>query len=294
MSLIENPSCPACGDTRATRVGSRDALHLVRCAGCTLIYSHPPPVTSIRERYVDEYDLAAHFADWEPRKRLLYVRRLRAMGAPQSSRRRLCDVGCGDGQFLRVAAESGWQPFGIELNPPAARRSRERGFQVALGTIEELSDLPWGEFDVVTSWDVLEHTPTPREFVRRIRRLVKPDGTVVITTLNVRSLAYFVFGLTWSMVVDDHFTYWNKRSLCGLVESEGFRVESCSTFGLGRDFVSLLDRRKPRPAASAGPTAPPSPRWDVNGVVVAVENVANAFFRIAGAGVGISVTLRPE
>jgi SAM-dependent methyltransferase len=290
----DRASCPACNEAAATAVGNRGALHLVRCNQCTLIYSSPPPIAAVREKYLAEYDLAAHFAEWEPRKRLLYDRRLRALAAPAPDRRRLCDVGSGDGQFLQVAAESGWQPFGIELNPPAARRCRERGFDVAEGTIEELDDLPWQSFDVVTSWDVLEHTPTPREFVRRIRRLVKNDGRVVITTLNVASLAYYVYGLEWSMVCDDHFTYWNKRSLCTLVESEGFRVSSCTTFGLGRDFVSFLDRGNGQaPVATTGAGAPVR-RWDVNGVVVGAENMLNALLRVVGAGVGISVTLRPR
>lgn len=275
-------------------MGSRGSLHLVRCRRCTLIYSWPPPIAEVREKYLDEYDLAAHFGEWEARKRLLYDRRLRALAAPAPDRRRLCDVGSGDGQFLKAAAESGWQPFGIELNPPAARRCRERGFEVAEGTIEELDDLPWHSFDVVTSWDVLEHTPTPREFVRRIRRLVKDDGRVVITTLNVASLAYYVYRLEWSMVCDDHFTYWNRRSLSTLVESEGFSVASCSTFGLGRDFVSFLDRGNNQAPAATSAASAPARHWDVNGVVVAAENTLNALMRVVGAGVGISVTLSPR
>jgi len=292
MMSMSQAVCPGCQHEGTTPVGSRGSLHLVRCTHCTLVYSHPLPVAAVRAKYVEQYDLADHFADWEPRKRVLYDRRLGAMPRPVGGRRRLCDVGCGDGQFLVAAAESGWQPFGIELNPPAAQRTRDRGFEVAEGTIEEIADLPWNEFDVVTSWDVLEHTPTPREFVRRMRRLVKPDGTVVLTTLNVRSLAFLVFRLNWSMVVEDHFTYWNRRSLTMLVESEDFRVTSCSTFGLGRDFVAALDRRG-RKKAAAGVVSSPAPRWDVNRMVVAAENLANAAFRMTGAGVGIAVTLRP-
>lgn len=280
-----------------TAVGRRGVLSLVKCGGCTLVYSWPQPIAAVTEKYLEQYDLAEHFSGWEPRKKVLYDRRLQALGAPPPGRTRLCDVGCGNGQFLAVAAECGWTPAGIELNPPAAAHSRARGFDIYEGLLEQLDDLPWGTFDVVTSWDVLEHTPTPREFMRRVRRLVKSDGRVVVTTLNVASLAFRAFGLEWSMVCDDHFTYWNRRSLVGLVESAGFRVVSCTTFGLGRDFVARLDRRPPPSAAPevAVPLgeAAPERRWDVNGWVVAAENVANVALNLSGTGVGISVTMTP-
>jgi 2-polyprenyl-3-methyl-5-hydroxy-6-metoxy-1,4-benzoquinol methylase len=290
----DSPRCPACEAIMATRVGERGPLHLVRCTACTLIYSWPQPVAAVHSKYVDELDLAEHFADWEPRKRVLYDRRLRAIGPPVNGANRLCDVGCGNGQFLTVAAAAGWAPTGIELNPPAAAHSRARGYDVYEGLLEDLDDLPWGTFDVVTSWDVLEHTPTPREFVRRVRRLVKPDGRVILTTLNVGSLAFRVFGLGWSMVCDDHFTYWNRRSLVGLADSEGLRISSCTTFGLGRDFVAKLDRRdSAHPVAETSAASTVAPRWDVNGWVIAAENVANIALNLSGTGVGISVTMTP-
>jgi len=288
----EHAVCPVCAQLGASLVGRRESLQLVRCRACTLIFTFPPPVEAVAHKYVHDYDLAEHFAEWLPRKRVLYESRLQSLPAPTPGRNRLCDVGCADGQFLIAARERGWHVFGVELNPPAAARSREQGIEVAEGTLEALDDLPWGTFDLVTSWDVLEHTPTPRDFVRRLRRLVKPDGLVVVTTLNVASLVYAVFGLEWSMICEDHFTYWNRRSLRRLARLEGFEATSCHTFGLGRDFVTRLDR-KTVPAPPSVP-APMARRWDVNPLVVAAERVVNAGFRHFGGGVGLVAELTPS
>ena len=265
-----------------------------RCGRCDLVFVYPQPRERVRAKYVGEYDLAAHFGAWAPRKRVLYDRRLAELPSPSPGRSRLCDVGCADGQFLALAAERGWQIHGVELNPPAAEAARARGARIAVGVIEEVDDLPWGQFDVVTSWDVLEHTPDPRPFSERLVRLLAPGGTLVVTTLNYDSLVRRCFGLNWSMVCEDHFTYWNAGSLRALFESHGLRLVRASSFGLGRDFVTLLDRfwaRSRQPTASVPqPEVAGGSSWDVNPGVLAVENAFNRLLNLTGAGVGVEAT----
>ncbi len=295
--------CPACGSTRARFLGETQDLRFHRCGACTLVYVSPPPRERVRQKYVGEYDLAEHFGAMAGRKRVLYEGRLARLPRPQPGRNRLCDVGCADGQFLELAASRGWRPFGIELNPPAAAAARARGAEVAVGVLEEIDDLPWGQFDLVTSWDVLEHTPDPGPFSDRLVRLLAPGGTLVVTTLNYDSLVRHAFGWTWSMVCEDHFTYWNAASLRALFEQRGMTLQSASSFGLGRDFVVVLDRigarrraRTPeggQPAALQG-TPGPAATWDVNPVVLAVERACNWLLDTTGSGVGVeAIFCRP-
>ena len=160
--------------------------------------------------------------------------------------------------------------------------------------LEELDDLPWGTFDVVTSWDVLEHTPTPRQFAERLARLLAPDGTLAVTTLNVASLAWWCFGMRWSMVCEDHFTYWNRRSPLSLFATLGLAVRDVEIFGLGRDFVSVLDRWRGRSAPAPAPVASSDDEgggWDVRPSVLRVEEVVNRLVNAYGGGVGIGVIL---
>jgi SAM-dependent methyltransferase len=300
MNAARDARCPACGAGDAAYVGANAQVSLVACPACTLVYSHPQPRERVREKYIGQYDLAEHFGALEPRKRELFERRLDSLPAPRTGADRLCDVGTGDGQFLELARARGWRPFGIELNGPAARRAEQRGATMWQGTIEDLPDLPWETFDLVTSWDVLEHTPDPRPFATAVARLLAPGGTLVLTTLNLGSLAYRCFGTRWSMVGEDHFTYWNRRSLTTLFESLGLRVDEVYTFGLGRDFVAFLDRRRsvaaasPKDADASGThqPAPPARGWDVNPAVLATEAVLNAAFRLFGGGVGLGLRLK--
>jgi SAM-dependent methyltransferase len=283
--------CPACGSPEAAPFAESRDLTLRRCRNCSLVYSDPQPRGGVRLKYLHEYDLAEHFGAMAPRKRVLFERRLSRLPAPSPGRDRLCDVGCADGQFLELARSRGWKPFGVEMNPPAAARARDRGAVVFEGVFEEIEDLPWGTFDLVTSWDSLEHTPDPRGFAERLVRLLAPGGILALTTLNRRSLAWLVFRMHWSMVVEDHFTYWDARSLRLLSDSLGLRVIDIEIFGLGRDFVGLLDLwRSRRSAAAKMPLRSPG-GWDTSSTVLRVEGALNAVLRRIGGGVGIGMTL---
>jgi SAM-dependent methyltransferase len=263
---------------------------------CDLIYSNPQPVESVRDMYLYEYDLAAHFGEVEQRKRVLFDRRLQSLGPPPFDGARLCDVGCGDGLFLQMAATAGWEPFGIEMNPPAADVARRRGAVVFQGTAEEVENLPLGSFDVVCSWDAIEHTPTPREFAMRLAALARRDnGRVVVSTLNTSSLVSRITGMRWRMIREGHFTYWNESSLTRLHESVGLDVTHVGFFGLGRDLVAVLDRLRSErvgtaPATGGAPGAGSS--WDTKAPVLLAERTANFLLDRAKLGVGIIVQSR--
>ncbi len=241
-------------------------------------------------KYLAEYDLAAHFSARAVRKQVLFERRLERIGAPTPGGR-LWDVASGDGQFLALAREHGWEVSGVELNPAAADRARTRGLPVEEGLFEEMEELPWGEVDVVTSWDTLEHTPRPRAFADKLARLLRPGGRLHLTTLNRHALVGRCFGMQWSMVVEDHFTYWSRRSLVALAERAGLQVTQVHSFGLGRDFFRWLDRRS-KPVQATGSSGVASADWSSRRPVLMAETMANHALDLTGLGVGIAIEAR--
>jgi 2-polyprenyl-3-methyl-5-hydroxy-6-metoxy-1,4-benzoquinol methylase len=274
-------------------VGNKGSLVLWKCLACTLVFTHPPPTMDVERKYLEEYNLATYFAAVAPRKRVLFSRRLKLL---KEQRRgggfRLCDVGCAGGQFLELARGDGWEAFGIEMNPPAAKRARETGAVVFEGALEQLDCLPWGTFDVVTCWDVLEHTPTPRVFVEKLSHLLVPEGVLVLTTLNWNALVRLALGMRWSMIVEDHFTYWTDHALRRLMEREEMHCLASESFGLGRDLVWPLDRvaatiRSVRRSGNRAGTRRAGVVWDTHPAILGIETAANTVLRAIGAGVGL-------
>lgn len=285
--------CPGCGGHRWKPAFTARGIYCVGCLDCGLVYSNPQPRDRVLEKYLKEYDLAEHFGDYEARKSSLIGRRLDRIGAPPPGRSRLCDVGCGDGLFLELARDRGWEVLGIELNPPAAERVRGRGIDVVEGEVERMEDLPWGMFDVVTGWDTIEHTPEPRVFLGKMVRLMAPVGRLHLTTLNRRSLVARAFGARWSLVVEDHFTYWDQRSLRELAHQVGLAVLHERSGGLGRDFVRWVDVLRRVKASSSSTVTGGTPSrpsdWGASPAILRAESALNRLLDATATGVEIEI-----
>jgi SAM-dependent methyltransferase len=84
------------------------------------------------------------------------------------------DFGCGAGYLLSLLGAR--EAVGVEPNEAARRDASERGLRVVAGT----SELPEAFADVVISNHALEHTLHPLEELTGIRRVLKPDGRLVL------------------------------------------------------------------------------------------------------------------
>lgn len=94
---------------------------------------------------------------------------------------RLLDVGCGAGMFCQLAAARGATVAGLDATEPLLAIARERvpGGDFRLGDME---DLPFaGEpFDAVTGFNAFQFASSPLNALRQARRVLKPEGTLVI------------------------------------------------------------------------------------------------------------------
>jgi SAM-dependent methyltransferase len=127
----------------------------------------------------------------------LLARRIRWDCPPWRGRGRYLDVGCGSGSVLGVAQALGWQVAGVEVDEAAARKARRFSPRVHAG---DLLGAPFaaGEFDVVTSFHVLEHVPDPVAAVRRMLEWLDRDGLLVLEVPNAGGLGARLFGRAWS------------------------------------------------------------------------------------------------
>jgi 2-polyprenyl-3-methyl-5-hydroxy-6-metoxy-1,4-benzoquinol methylase len=102
-------------------------------------------------------------------------------------RGRVLDIGTAGGSFLKVAADRGWQVDGCEPNVWLCEWANAHyGLGIRPGTVFE-QEYPAAAFDVVTLWDVLEHTPDPRRVIEECQRLLKPGGLLVINYPDIGS-----------------------------------------------------------------------------------------------------------
>lgn len=151
---------------------------------------------------------------------------------------KLLDLGCGVGIFLKLAKNDGWDVMGTDVSGFAVRYAREKfGVEALQGTLEALR-LPAESFDAVSLWDTIEHMEDPLANLREVRRLLKPDGIVILDTPNeaalLRAIARLLHRLslgTFQYPVRKiyhqyHLYYYNRETIGRLLEAAGFTVLS--------------------------------------------------------------------
>jgi 2-polyprenyl-3-methyl-5-hydroxy-6-metoxy-1,4-benzoquinol methylase len=136
---------------------------------------------------------------------------------------RLLDVGCGNGDFLEIARQAGWQAQGVDLDPAAAATARARGFDVRVGGIDALQDKS-GTFDMVTLCHVIEHVPDPPAVLASARSLLKPGGRLWIETPNVDSFGAAAYGACWrDLDPPRHLVIFSRGALEERLRAAGFK-----------------------------------------------------------------------
>jgi len=237
--MLESAPCNLCGAADADPVCTGrdwaadvpDAVAMVRCRRCGLMYLRPRPTPeAIGRFYPPDYapfrpaveDERWAVMRWMRRRKLAQRRELVERYSGRT-RGRLLDVGCSTGLFLHEMALAGWQAQGVELTPSAVRYARERfGLQVFEGMLED-APLADRAFDAVTFWDVLEHVYSPADALARSAALLAPGGLVAINVPNWDSLDRRLFGRHWQgFDPPRHLYVFTRATLEALLRRAGF------------------------------------------------------------------------
>lgn len=166
----------------------------------------------------DLVDMEANYW-WHVGRRHL-IRSLLDRALEPSSSPRILDVGCGAGGNLDLLASYG-KVCGVEPAGPGLEGCRARGLgpdRVVEGTADALP-FEAGQFDLVTTFDVLEHLDDDLAAMREISRVLRPGGLVFVTVPAYRFL--------WS--VHDEALGHRRRYMASevhrLLNAAGFTVE---------------------------------------------------------------------
>ena len=134
------------------------------------------------------------------------------------------DVGTAGGSFLAVAQRNGWEVAGCEPNRWMAEWGKEHySIDIVPGTIFDMG-LEDESFDVVTLWDVIEHTPDPTTVLEECRRVLKPGGLLVVNIPDIGSLVSRLMGRRWVFLLSIHLYYFTVQTLREMLKKTGFKM----------------------------------------------------------------------
>ena len=247
---MEQAPCNLCGSLKTRllfrasdlRFENEGLFNLVQCQQCGLVYLNPRPTKAEIARYYRHYhDGFTNDAWWQRRQleRLREVERRREVG-------RLLDVGCGKGEFLRVARGKGWRCFGVEISPQASNDARRMGLDVATGAFEDVG-YPDRFLDVITMYHVLEHLHDPREALGKAYQLLKSGGLLVVAVPNFDSLQAKIFRQRWyHLDAPRHLYHFTPRTLKMLLHEAGFKVLEARWFSVEQDWAGIAGSIHPK------------------------------------------------
>lgn len=98
---------------------------------------------------------------------------------------RVLDAAAGEGLFSEPLKAAGYDVTPVDIDPS---RLEARGWKATKADLNQPLPFGAGEFDFVVSSETIEHLENPFQFVRECHRVLKPGGTLVLTTPNVMDL----------------------------------------------------------------------------------------------------------
>jgi 2-polyprenyl-3-methyl-5-hydroxy-6-metoxy-1,4-benzoquinol methylase len=158
---------------------------------------------------------------------------------------RILDVGCGEGALLWTAQQLGLEPHGCDLAANAVLLARQLlGTEHIHATTIDQLPYPPAFFDCIAGLEVLEHLPNPLPFLEATHQLLKPEGTLLLTTPNrfrFFAVAKRLLGLPHSNTdyPPHHYTRWSAYALGKLL---GRYYQSVKLGSLPYAFESDLGR----------------------------------------------------
>jgi SAM-dependent methyltransferase len=225
-----------------SRISQANGLDVIECLLCGFRHVVPLPEPRTleaiyREKYYrdEKPTFLAHAAEDQQWAELAQNDRLDVFERLlPAKRRRLLDIGCGPGFFLRTAKTRGWRALGVEPSRQAASHARGLGLEVAEGFFNAESAPGFGRFDAIQLNNVLEHVPDPASVLLEARALVEPGGLLCVNVPNDYSPFQIAARATttrseWWVAPKHHLNYFTFDSLAGLLQRLDFKVAERTT-----------------------------------------------------------------
>lgn len=213
-----------------------------------LLKTHPQPAIENLSRYYESDDYISHTDGKRSLfEKLYHTVKLKALRDKiklvegfNPKKGKLLDIGAGTGDFLVMAQKNGWEIKGIEPSLKAKGIAETKGVTFVNG----LSELKDHSIDVITMWHVLEHVPDVEAQITELKRIVKPEGTIIIAVPNYKSYDALHYGIFWAAYdVPRHLWHFSKTSIKLLFAKQGMELVKILPMKFDSFYVSLLSEK---------------------------------------------------
>jgi predicted SAM-dependent methyltransferase len=218
---------------------SGETFQLILDEELQLLKTHPQPAPEALGRYYESDDYISHTDG----KRTLFEKlyhtvkqkalrdKIRLIESLSNMKGNLLDVGAGTGDFLVEAKKNNWAITGISVS---------KGVEF----VENLTAIESNSQDVITMWHVLEHVPDLENEISELKRILKPDGVLVVAVPNYKSYDAKYYGQYWAAYdVPRHLWHFSKISIKKLFAVQNMELIKVLPMKFDSFYVSLLSEK---------------------------------------------------
>ena len=212
--------CPICeNEGRFNLIEIWKGYNLYHCSACDIIFSDPMKNPG-SEWYGDclYYDMNRNLCKLEWNHRL-FLRETK-LGS------RLLDIGCGTGVFLKAAQEKGYKVYGIDFDKKSiavAQTEHNLPNVYAISLEDFVSSYEGPRFDVITSFEVLEHQEDPNRFMAAVNSLLVAGGFIALSLPNRRRFVDPI--VKGGDYPPHHLTRWDSLSISYFLNKHGYVIK---------------------------------------------------------------------
>lgn len=240
--MIEyHKKCLLCESEKIEPIEGYERHYLVKCKNCDFVFIRRIPTLQELNDYYEHY-ASAHYLS--PITVMRYHKLLDEFEKYRKTGK-ILDVGCGIGLFLNIAKERGWEVYGTEFSADAIKICKEKGITMHGGILDS-DNYEEEMFDVITSFEVIEHINNPLEETAHIQKILRKGGLFYCTTPNFNSLMRYYLKADYNVIeYPEHLSYYTSKTLTFLMNKFGFKKQKVLTTGISiTRFKGSQDSKK--------------------------------------------------
>lgn len=161
-----------------------------------------------------------------------FDQRLKIMASMVDENQKILDLGCGTGDFIKLLKNKKSIIEGIEISKKVAAIGKKNGHKITVADLHKTFPYKKNNFDTVTAGEIIEHIYDTDFFLEEIKRILKPQGCLILSTPNIATLGrrlMLLFGInplieTSLDHASGHIRYFTKKSLQDLLEKHNFKI----------------------------------------------------------------------
>lgn len=207
----------------ARRLPDRIHYRIVQCNNCKLLYSNPiieyAKIATLYQKSFVSYD------EQIENLRKTYGYYLKQLDKYSVVKKRLLEIGCGNGFFLKEALKQNYQEvYGVEPGKKSIAKANQSIRKYIIEGIFKPGLFQKNFFDVICCFQTFDHIPYPNMMLKECFKIIKKGGCMLFLNHDVESFFARLMG-DKSPIIDIEHTYlYSRETIKKIFQKHNFKV----------------------------------------------------------------------